>query len=115
MNDFPKFVEFREEGPREGFQIEKKIYPIEERIVWEYGTPGEDRFYTASKGAAQPLPNGNVLIAHSALGRGFEITRDGTIVWDYHSPFTDKKGERSTIVRMKRYDRALIEGLLEKR
>lgn len=32
MNDFPKFVEFREEGPREGFQIEKTIYPIEQRI-----------------------------------------------------------------------------------
>ena len=32
MSDFPKFVEFREEGPREGFQIEKKIYPIEDRI-----------------------------------------------------------------------------------
>jgi len=32
MSDFPKFVEFREEGPREGFQIEKNIYPIEQRI-----------------------------------------------------------------------------------
>ena len=32
MSDFPKFVEFREEGPREGFQIEKKIYPIEQRV-----------------------------------------------------------------------------------
>ena len=32
MSDFPKFVEIREEGPREGFQIEKKIYPIEQRI-----------------------------------------------------------------------------------
>ncbi len=32
MSDFPKSVEFREEGPREGFQIEKEIYPIEERI-----------------------------------------------------------------------------------
>lgn len=32
MSDFPKFVEFHEEGPREGFQIEKTIYPIEERI-----------------------------------------------------------------------------------
>lgn len=32
MSDFPKFVEFREEGPREGFQIEQKIYPIEDRI-----------------------------------------------------------------------------------
>ncbi|MBE7637482.1 hydroxymethylglutaryl-CoA lyase [Sneathiella sp. P13V-1] len=32
MTDFPKSVEFREEGPREGFQIEKTIYPIEQRI-----------------------------------------------------------------------------------
>jgi len=32
MSDFPKFVEFREEGPREGFQIEKTIYPIEQRV-----------------------------------------------------------------------------------
>ena len=32
MSDFPKFVEFREEGPREGFQIEKQIYPIEQRV-----------------------------------------------------------------------------------
>ncbi|MCG8493704.1 MAG: hydroxymethylglutaryl-CoA lyase [Sneathiellales bacterium] len=32
MSDFPKFVEFREEGPREGFQIEKEIYPLEDRI-----------------------------------------------------------------------------------
>ena len=31
MSNFPKFVEFREEGPREGFQIEKTIYPIEQR------------------------------------------------------------------------------------
>lgn len=32
MSDFPKFVEFREEGPREGFQIEKRVYPIKQRI-----------------------------------------------------------------------------------
>lgn len=32
LSDFPKFVEIREEGPREGFQIEKNIYPIEQRI-----------------------------------------------------------------------------------
>ena len=28
----PRFVEFREEGPREGFQIEQTIYPIEQRV-----------------------------------------------------------------------------------
>ncbi len=32
MGDIPKFVEFREEGPREGFQIEPEIYPIGQRV-----------------------------------------------------------------------------------
>ncbi|KPQ08282.1 MAG: hydroxymethylglutaryl-CoA lyase [Rhodobacteraceae bacterium HLUCCA12] len=33
MFDYPKFVEFREEGPREGFQIEKTLHPIEDRVA----------------------------------------------------------------------------------
>ena len=33
MSDLPKFVELHEEGPREGFQIEKKHYPIEQRAA----------------------------------------------------------------------------------
>jgi hypothetical protein len=33
MSDRPKFVEFREEGPREGFQIEKAIYPLADRAI----------------------------------------------------------------------------------
>ncbi|OWU83141.1 hydroxymethylglutaryl-CoA lyase [Oceanicola sp. 22II-s10i] len=31
MSDYPKVVEFHEEGPREGFQIEKRSYPLEQR------------------------------------------------------------------------------------
>jgi isopropylmalate/homocitrate/citramalate synthase len=31
MSDLPTVVEFHEEGPREGFQIEKKSYPVEQR------------------------------------------------------------------------------------
>ena len=31
MSDIPKWVEFHEEGPREGFQIEKTVYPLEQR------------------------------------------------------------------------------------
>ncbi len=33
MADRPKRVEFREEGPREGFQIERTIYPLEQRVA----------------------------------------------------------------------------------
>lgn len=33
MSDFPKSVEIHEEGPREGFQIEPVVHPIEKRIA----------------------------------------------------------------------------------
>ena len=33
MSDLPKFVEFHEEGPREGFQIERTLYPLERRAA----------------------------------------------------------------------------------
>jgi len=33
MSDLPKRVEFHEEGPREGFQIERKIYPLADRVA----------------------------------------------------------------------------------
>lgn len=33
MSDLPKSVEFHEEGPREGFQIESKVYPAAERAA----------------------------------------------------------------------------------
>lgn len=32
MSDIPKVVRFHEEGPREGFQIEKQIFPLADRI-----------------------------------------------------------------------------------
>jgi len=33
MSDLPNSVEFHEEGPREGFQIEKCVYPLEQRAA----------------------------------------------------------------------------------
>ena len=33
MSQRPRFVEFREEGPREGFQIEPRLYPLEDRVA----------------------------------------------------------------------------------
>lgn len=33
MSDLPRRVEFHEEGPREGFQIEKEIYPLAKRAA----------------------------------------------------------------------------------
>jgi len=33
MRDFPASVEFHEEGPREGFQVEPQIYPLADRAA----------------------------------------------------------------------------------
>jgi isopropylmalate/homocitrate/citramalate synthase len=33
MSDLPKFVELHEEGPREGFQSEKRLYPLADRAA----------------------------------------------------------------------------------
>lgn len=30
---YPRFVEFHEEGPREGFQSEKTLYPLASRVA----------------------------------------------------------------------------------
>ena len=46
------------------------------------GSP-ERPFYTATMGKHQWLPNGNLLITESNLGRAFEIDPAGEIVWEY--------------------------------
>ena len=79
-----------------------EVAPLSGEIVWEYGTTEEQRFFTASKGSAQRLANGNTLIAESDRGRAFEVTRDGRIVWEYFCPYDDRTGRRASIVRARR-------------
>ncbi|MBN1885038.1 MAG: T9SS type A sorting domain-containing protein [Candidatus Krumholzibacteriota bacterium] len=50
--------------------------------MWTYGGPGV--FYAgATQGGAFRLPNGNTLVSAVILGWTFEVTVDGTIVWEY--------------------------------
>ena len=53
---------------------------------WAYRGTDDDPFYSTSCGANQRLPNGNTLITESNVGRAFEVTTDGTIVWEFLSP-----------------------------
>ncbi len=50
MTDMPKFVEFHEEGPREGFQSEPRVYPVEQRaaLVDALGETGLTQIQVAS-------------------------------------------------------------------
>ena len=42
-----------------------------------------NKFFTRVMGKHQWQPNGNLLITESMSGRGFEIDRDGKVVWEY--------------------------------
>ena len=68
-----------------------EIDPVALKLVWSYTAP---TFFATNISGAQRLPNGNTLITEGPDGRVFEVTREGTIVWEYVFPmFT---GARST-------------------
>ncbi|GIO14902.1 thioredoxin [Cohnella xylanilytica] len=77
-----------------------ELDPTTFRVVWQY-TPYEaglampqdaSLFYSPYLGSAQRLPNGNTLIAEGGSGRLFEVTREHEIVWEYVSPYRNKRG-----------------------
>jgi len=79
-----------------------EVEPRSRRIVWEYRAPEGERMFTATRGAAQRLENGNTLITDSELGRVFEVTPSGRVVWDFRNPNLSRKGKPIVIVRMRR-------------
>jgi len=60
-----------------------EIDPVTLELVWSYTAP---RFFSTNISSAQRLANGNTLITEGAGGRVFEVTSDGTIVWEYMNP-----------------------------
>lgn len=76
-----------------------EINPVTLEIEWQY-TPTEAgylapldsyRFYSPYISSAQRLPNGNTLINEGADGRVFEVTREHELVWEYISPYKNKR------------------------
>jgi len=76
-----------------------EINPVTLEIEWQY-TPTEAgylapldsyRFYSPYISSAQRLPNGNTLITEGADGRIFEVTRGHELVWEYISPYKNKR------------------------
>jgi hypothetical protein len=54
--------------------------PITLDLVWSYESENFFSYYISS---AQRLPNGNTLIDEGSVGRIFEVTPGGEIVWEY--------------------------------
>jgi hypothetical protein len=93
-------------GSRRGWSRVLEVDPPTGRILWEYTADPPASFFTASRGAAQRLANGNTLIVESGSGRAFEVTPAGDVVWEYLDPRLRDPWfgppERATIYRMQR-------------
>lgn len=70
-------------------------------------------FFSEKVGRNQRLPNGNTLITETQFGRAFEVTREGTTVWEYVNPArAGEKGELiATILEMRRLPAGAAEWL----
>jgi hypothetical protein len=69
-----------------------EIDPMSQEIHWVYEGTADRPFYTSTCGSNQRLPDGNTLITESDRGRAFEVARDGTIVWEFLSPYRAGEG-----------------------
>lgn len=85
MLDDGSLMLFDNSGRRRASAVQ--VYDIADgKLQWEYAGTEAQPFYTQFCGASQRLPNGNTLITESDNGHAFEITADGTIVWDFYNP-----------------------------
>lgn len=87
--------------PARAFSRVVEVDPRTGNVVWEYRGDPPASFFSPSRGGAQPLPGGNVLITETTKGRAFEITRSGKLVWEFWNPDFDDKGRRA-LYRMRR-------------
>lgn len=90
-------------GVSRGFSRVLIISPDTGDVVWSYQAEPPQEFFSSSRGGAQLLDNGNVLITDSDQGRVFEVTRDSKVVWEFWNPDVNaEKTARATIYRMMR-------------
>jgi hypothetical protein len=64
-----------------------EIDQFSQETVWSYSGSDDCPLYSATLGSCQRLANGNTLITESDNGRALEIAPDGTVVWEFVSPY----------------------------
>jgi len=75
-----------------------------EKITWSYDGGDDNPFYSRCCGTVQRLPNGNTLINDSTSGHVFEVTPEGSIVWEWRNPHVDEAGNIATTFEFRRYE-----------
>lgn len=94
-------------GTGRGWSRIVRVAPARGEIVWQYVADPPGAFFSAGRGGAQQLPNGNVLVASTDSGQAFEVTAAGKVVWQYFSEPTEA-GHRAALYRMQRFSPAEI-------
>jgi len=68
-----------------------EINPVTKQIVWQYTAASSGgsgwTFRSTHISNARRLPNGNTFIDEGQIGRFFQVTPDGQIVWEYLNPY----------------------------
>lgn len=77
-----------------------EINPVTKEIVWQYtgassGNPGWT-FRSTHISNARRLPNGNTFIDEGQIGRFFQVTPEGDIVWEYLNPYPRRGKDAET-------------------
>jgi hypothetical protein len=70
--------------------------PVTQEVAWSYQGQPPETFHSQGAGTLERLANGNTLINESEQGRGFEVTRDGEIVWEFMNPH--RAGEQDELI-----------------
>jgi Arylsulfotransferase (ASST) len=95
-----------------------EINPVTKTVEWQYFDEMRPAFFSPYMGSAQRLVNGNTHITESATGRLFDVTPDGTVVWEYVVPYFAEypepearkytPGFHNSVFRSVRYQRSEI-------
>ena len=84
-NSFSVYDNNNNNAPAAERQSRIAIVSADESVEVFFEGTSNKPFFTNVMGKHQWLPNGNVLITESKSGRGFEVDRQGNIVWEYYN------------------------------
>lgn len=91
-----RMLMFDNGGPRGASQV-LELAPARGEVTWRWPAKADAAtLHSQTLGSVQRLEGGNTLITESENGRALEVTPDGEVVWEFHSPH--RAGERGELV-----------------
>lgn len=67
------------------FAMRDGVFRVRFERVWPHATAASEPLFAGFISGARRLPNGNTLVTDGPVGRVFEVTPGGTVVWEYRN------------------------------